>query len=123
VTVGIQHFAPVLSFRGLPAWKMDPSYRMEDLDAEASPVFPFLFFSSTTTPPIVTMSCPNVKSHPSTIHIHTYFWTFVCSSTLLILGLMARICVLAPVRLLRYIDLCMLIPRDFCIDFWIQANY
>ena len=61
MTVGIQHFSPVLSFRGSPAWKMDPSDRMEDLDAEASPVFLFLFFSSTTTPPIVAMSRPNVN--------------------------------------------------------------
>jgi len=61
VTAGIQHFAPVLSFYGSPAWRMNPSDRMEDLDAEASPVFLFLFFSSTTTLPIVAMSRPNVN--------------------------------------------------------------
>jgi len=111
VTVGIQHFSPVLSFRGSPAWKMDPSDRMEDLDAEASP---FLFVNHHPA------NCGNVtpkrKSHPSTIHIHTYFWTFVRSSTLFILGLMARICVLAPVCLLRYIDTQLSLRRHLTVD-------
>ena len=75
VTVGIQYFVPVLSFRGSPTWRMDPSDRMGDLDAGASPVF---------------LVMPKRKPHPSTIHIHTYFWTFVRSSILLILGPMAR---------------------------------
>ena len=49
---------------------MDPSDRMGDLDAGASPVF---------------LVMPKRKPHLSTIHIHTYFWTLVRSSTLLIL--------------------------------------
>jgi len=70
VTVGIQHFAPVLSFRGSPAWRMEPPDRMEDLDAEASPVF--LFFSSTATPPIVATSRPNVNlTHLPYTYTHT----------------------------------------------------
>ena len=39
MALGIQYFVPVLSFRGSPAWRMDPSDRMRDLDAGASPVF------------------------------------------------------------------------------------
>jgi len=75
VAVGIQYFAPVLSFRGSLAWRMDLSDRMGDLDAGASPVF---------------LVMPKRKPHLSTIHIHTYFWTFVRSSIPLILGPMAR---------------------------------
>jgi len=43
VTVGLQYFAPVPSFRGSPAWSMDPSDSMGDLDAEVFPLFPFFF--------------------------------------------------------------------------------
>ena len=78
MTVGIQHFSPVLSFRGSPAWEKDLSDWMEDLGADTSMPFSFFFAFHRSSLPFMTMS----RSFEHTATLPIYYQTPPTSSSL-----------------------------------------